>query len=105
MHVVVTDSYEDFTAVGNIFHYDRDIDDLQDVNHHIDYFNIVPNASIVLGCHKDQIVPFEKLKNDEKILYQHMTDLNLQQILRVVLSFQICIIREITTDMRKKMMS
>jgi hypothetical protein len=105
MHVVVNDSYEDFTVVANIFHYDRYIDDIRDVNHHIDSFNIVPNASIVLGCHKDQIVPFEKLKNDEQILYHHMTNLNLQQILRVALSFQICIKREITTDMRKNMMS
>ena len=60
MHVVVNESYEDFTVVANIFHYDRDIDDIQDVNHHIDYFNIVPNEYIVLGCHKDHIVPFEE---------------------------------------------
>jgi hypothetical protein len=43
------------------------IDDLQNVNHSIDAFDIVPNASTVLGCHEDQIVPFENLKNDEQI--------------------------------------
>jgi hypothetical protein len=35
--------------------------------HSIDGFDIVPNASIVLGCQEDQIVPFEDLKDDEQI--------------------------------------
>ena len=48
-------------------HCDRGIDDIHDGRHSIDVFDIVPNASTVLNCHEDQIVPFENLKNDKHI--------------------------------------
>jgi hypothetical protein len=54
--------HEDFAAVEDTSHYDQDIDDLQDVNHNVDAFDIVLNASTILDCHEDQIVFFEKFK-------------------------------------------
>jgi hypothetical protein len=56
--------HEDFVPVEDRSRYDRDTDDLRDVNHNLDAFNIVLNTSIVLDCHEDQIVPFENLKDD-----------------------------------------
>jgi hypothetical protein len=59
--------HEDFAAIEDTSCCDQDIDDLQDVNHIVDAFDIVLNASIVLDCHEDQIVPFENFKDDEQI--------------------------------------
>jgi hypothetical protein len=36
-------------------------------NHSIDAFDIVSNASTNLGCHEDEIVPFENPKSDYQI--------------------------------------
>ena len=60
MHVVVNDSYEEYAAIGDTSHCDRDINDFQNVNHNIDAFDLVPNESADLGCQKDHIVPFWK---------------------------------------------
>jgi hypothetical protein len=62
-----SDNHEEYVVIGDTSHCDRDIDDLHNVSHSIDAFDIVPNASIVLGCQEDQIVPFEDLKDDEQI--------------------------------------
>jgi hypothetical protein len=59
--------HEEYVVIEDISHYDREIDDPHYDNHSIDAFDIVPNASIILGCHEDQIVPFENLKDDEQI--------------------------------------
>ena len=59
--------HEDFATVEDTSHYDRDIDDLQDVNHYIDAFDIIPNAFTVLGCHEDHIFPFKNPKHDQQI--------------------------------------
>ena len=67
MHVVVNDSYEEYAAIGDTSHCDQDINDLQNVNHNIDAFEFVPNAFADLGCQEDQFVPFENLKDNEKI--------------------------------------
>ena len=52
------DCHEGYAEIGDTSRYDQDIDDLQDVNHSIGDFDIVPNASIVLSCDEDHIVPF-----------------------------------------------
>jgi hypothetical protein len=62
-----SDSHEEYDVIGNTSHCDRDIDDLHDGDLSIHAFDIVPNASTVLNCHEDQIVPFENLKNDKHI--------------------------------------
>ena len=67
MHVVVNDSYEEYAAIGDTSHCDRDINDLQNVNHNIDDFDFVPNASADLGCQEDQFVPFGNPKDNEQI--------------------------------------
>ena len=67
MHDVVNDSHEEYVAIGDTSHCDRDINDLQNVNHIIDAFEFVPNASADLGCQEDQFVPFENLKDNEQI--------------------------------------
>ena len=67
MHVVVNDSYEEYAAIGDTSFCDRYINDLQDVNHGVDVFDIVPNASADLECQEDQFVPFEKPKDNEHI--------------------------------------
>jgi hypothetical protein len=36
-------------------------------NHSIDAFDIVSNASTDLGCHEDEIVPFENPKQNEPV--------------------------------------
>ena len=53
-------------VVEDILHYDQEIND----SHHdnfSDAFDIVLNASIVLGCHEYHIVSSEKIGNDEQI--------------------------------------
>ena len=40
---------------------------LQDNGHNIDAFNNIPNASTILDCYADQIVPFENFKDDKQI--------------------------------------
>ena len=50
MHVVVNDSYEEYAAIGDTSFCDRYINDLQDVNHGVDVFDIVPNAFVDLEC-------------------------------------------------------
>jgi hypothetical protein len=53
-------------VVEDILHYDQEISD----SHHdnfSDAFDIVLNASTVLGCHEDHIVSSEKIGNDEQI--------------------------------------
>ena len=67
MHVVVNDNYEAYVAIGDTSHCDRDINDLQNVNHNIDAFDLVPNASADLGCQEDQFVPFGNPKDNEQI--------------------------------------
>ena len=67
MHVVVNDSYEEYAAIGDISYCDRDINDLHNVNHNIDAFDFVPNASANLRCHEDQFVPFGNPKDNEHI--------------------------------------
>jgi hypothetical protein len=62
-----SNNHEEYVVIGDTSHCDRDIDDLHNVSHSIDAFDIVPNASIVLGCQEDPIVPFEDLKDDEQI--------------------------------------
>jgi hypothetical protein len=61
------DSHEEYVVIEDTSHCDRDIDDLHDGSHSIDAFDIAPNASTILNCHEDQIVPFENLKNDKQI--------------------------------------
>jgi hypothetical protein len=95
--------HEYFTAVKYISHYDQDIDGLQDVNHYIDTFVIIPNAFTVLGCHEDQIFPF-KNPNDQQI-DQQMTFSNLLQILWIAFMFRIGRQRENAVDIRRKIMS
>ena len=53
MHAVVNDSYEEYAAIGDTSHCDQDINDLQNVNHNIDAFDLVPTASTDLGCQED----------------------------------------------------
>ena len=67
MDVVVNDSYEEYAAIGDTSHCDRYINDLQNVNHNIDYFDFAPNASTDLGCQEDQFVPFGNPKDNEQI--------------------------------------
>ena len=67
MHDVVNDSYERYATIGDTSHCDRDINDLQNVNHNIDAFDFVPNASADLGCQEDQFVPFGNPKDNEQI--------------------------------------
>jgi hypothetical protein len=59
MQAMANDSYEEYVEIGDISQCDRDNDDLQDVNHSIDGFDIVSNASVDLWCQEDQFVPFE----------------------------------------------
>jgi len=62
-----SDCHEGYAEIGDTSRYDQDIDDLQDVNHSIGAFDIVPNASTVLSCDEDQTVPFGNPKDDEQI--------------------------------------
>ena len=62
-----SDCHEGYAEIGDTSHYDQDIDDLQDVNHSIGDFDIVPNASVFLSCDEDQIVPFGNSIDDEHI--------------------------------------
>jgi hypothetical protein len=61
-----SENYEEYVVIGDISHCDQDIDELHNVSHSIDAFDIVPNASIVLGYQENRIVPFEDLKGDEQ---------------------------------------
>ena len=67
MHVVVNDSYEQYATIGDTSHCDQDINDLWNVNHNIDAFDLVPNASADLGFQEDQFVPFGNQKDYEQI--------------------------------------
>jgi hypothetical protein len=67
IRAVVNDSFEEYVEIGDIYHCNQDIDDLQEDNHSIDAFDIVSNASTDLGCHEDEIVPFENPKDDYQI--------------------------------------
>ena len=49
-------------TVDDILHYDQEISD-----NFSDAFDIILNASTVLGCHEDHIVSSEKIVNDEQI--------------------------------------
>jgi hypothetical protein len=60
------DIHEEYDAIENTLQYDREIGDPHYDNCG-EAFDIIPNASIVLGCHEDQIVPSINLKNDEQI--------------------------------------
>ena len=53
LHVVVNHRYEEYAAIGDTSHCDRDINDVHNVNHSIDAFEFVPNASIDLRCQED----------------------------------------------------
>jgi hypothetical protein len=97
--------HEYFTAVEYISHYDQDIDGLQDVNHYIDTFVIIPNAFTVLGCHEDQIFPLKIQSMINRLIYQQMTFSNLLQILWIAFKFRIGRQREIAVDIRRKIMS
>jgi hypothetical protein len=67
IHDVVNDSFEEYVAIGDIYHCNQDIGDLREDNHSIDAFDIVSNASTDLHCHDDEIVPFENPKDDYQI--------------------------------------
>jgi hypothetical protein len=64
---VVNDSFEEYVEIRDIYHYNQDIGDLRENSHSIDAFDIVSNASTNLGFYKDEIVPFEKPKDDCQI--------------------------------------
>ena len=53
MHAVVNDSYEEYATIGDTSHCDWDINDIHNVNHNINSFEFVPNASTDLGCQED----------------------------------------------------
>jgi hypothetical protein len=61
-----SDNYEDFVAAEDISHHDQEIGDPH-YDNHSDAFVIVSNASTDLGCHEDEIVPFENPKDDYQI--------------------------------------
>jgi hypothetical protein len=67
IHDVANDGFEECVATGDIYHCDQNIGDLRMDNHSIDAFDIVSNASTYLGCHEDEIVPFENPKSDYQI--------------------------------------
>jgi hypothetical protein len=54
------------TSAEDISYCDRGIADPHYDNHG-DAFDIVPNASVDLGCYEDQIVPFENPKDNQQI--------------------------------------
>jgi hypothetical protein len=68
-HLLTKDSdvHEEYDVIGDISHCDQYIDELHNVSHSIDAFDIVTNASIALGYQEDPISPFENLKNDDQI--------------------------------------
>jgi hypothetical protein len=60
------DTHEEYVVVEDTLHYDREIsnphyDNLSDA------FDIVPNASTILGCHEDHIFPSENFEDVEQI--------------------------------------
>lgn len=58
--------HEDFVAAEDISHHDQEMGDLLDDN--LSYaFDIVSNASTVLGCPEDLIFPVKDLKSDDQI--------------------------------------
>jgi hypothetical protein len=60
-------THEDFAAAEDISHHDQEMGGLQDDGHSIDALNSIPNASTILDCYADQIVPFENFKDDKQI--------------------------------------
>ena len=67
IHDVLSDSFEEYVAIGDIYHCNQNIGDLRMDKHSIDSFDIVSNASTDLRCHEDEIVPFENPKDDYQI--------------------------------------
>ena len=57
--------HEEYDTIGDTSYCDQYINELQDDNHSTDAFDIVSNASIDLGCHEDEIVPFGNTKDNE----------------------------------------
>jgi hypothetical protein len=57
---------EDFAAVEDTLHHDQEINDPH-YDNLSDALNNIPNASTILDCYADQIVPFENFKDDKKI--------------------------------------
>jgi hypothetical protein len=77
IHDVVNDSSEEYVAIGDIHHCNSDVGNLREDNHSIDAFDIVSNASTYLGCHEDDIVPFENPKrDDQKCMHAVVNDLH-----------------------------
>jgi hypothetical protein len=77
IHDVVNDSSEEYVAIGDIHHCNSDVGNLREDNHSIDAFDIVPNASTYLGCHEDDVVPFENPKrDDQKCMHVVVNDLH-----------------------------
>jgi hypothetical protein len=60
------DTHEEYVVVEDTLHYDREISDPH-YDNLSDAFDIVPNASIVLGCHEDQIFPSENFEDVKQI--------------------------------------
>ena len=59
--------HEEYATIGDTSFCDQYINELQDDNHSTDAFDSVSNASIDLGCHEDEIVPFGNPKDNEQI--------------------------------------
>jgi hypothetical protein len=77
IHDVVNDRFEEYVAIGDIHHCNSDVGNLREDNHSIDAFDIVSNASTYLGCHKDDVVPFENPKrDDQKCMHAVVNDLH-----------------------------
>ena len=64
---MLNDIFKEYVTIGDIYHCNQDIGDLREDNYSIDAFDIVSNASTNLGCHEDEIVPFENPKDDYQI--------------------------------------
>ena len=59
--------YKEFSTLEDTSFYDQEIGDLQNDKLSVDAFEIVPNASTILGCHEDQIFPSENFEDVEQI--------------------------------------
>jgi hypothetical protein len=60
------DTHEEYVSVEDTLHYDREISNPH-YDNLSDSFDIVPNASTILGFHEDQIFPSEKFEDVEQI--------------------------------------
>jgi hypothetical protein len=97
------DTHEEYVVVEDTLHYDREIsnphyDNLSDA------FDIVPNASTILGCHEDQIFPFEKFEDIEQIDISVGDSFGSATNTKVTLNFQFCRQKGIAADMKRRMM-